>query len=184
MKNNIREAVCRLLQFFFGMGVFDFQPLRALRMVVLRLFFKIGTNTRILHNHKFYTPHAPIANDATLSIGEGTIVHHSTEIDYSGGVSIGSDVWVSQQVYISTHKHIAPPTDSHKLKKDWPIKFNSLRVCDGVWIGVRAIILPGASCIGKNAIIAGGAVVTKEVPENAIVAGVPARIIGYRDTTS
>lgn len=50
---------------------------------------------------------------------------------------------------------------------------------DDAWIGTRVIILPGVS-VGKGAIIGAGAVVTKDVPEYAVVAGVPAKVIKYR----
>ena len=56
------------------------------------------------------------------------------------------------------------------------IKGNSIVIEENVWIGTNAIILPGVK-IGKNSIIGGGAVVTKDVPENVIVAGNPAKII-------
>ncbi len=52
-------------------------------------------------------------------------------------------------------------------------------ICDDVWIGARVIILPGVT-VGKGAIIAAGAVVTKDVPEYAIVGGNPARVIKMR----
>jgi maltose O-acetyltransferase len=53
---------------------------------------------------------------------------------------------------------------------------------DDVWIGTRAIVLPGVT-IGTGAIVGAGAVVTKDVPENAIVAGNPARVMKLRDVT-
>ncbi|MBR4197321.1 MAG: hypothetical protein IKQ94_00950 [Bacteroidales bacterium] len=56
----------------------------------------------------------------------------------------------------------------------------SLFIDDDVWIGSRAIILPGCSRIGRGAIIGAGAVVTKDVPDYAIVGGNPAKILKYR----
>ena len=53
-------------------------------------------------------------------------------------------------------------------------------ISDYVWIGARSTIMPGVT-IGKGAIVGTCSVVTKDVPENAIVAGVPARVIGHRD---
>lgn len=59
------------------------------------------------------------------------------------------------------------------------IHFPPFHIDDDVWIGTRAIIMPGVT-IGKGAIIGAGAVVTKDVPPYAIVVGAPAKIIKYR----
>ena len=59
-------------------------------------------------------------------------------------------------------------------------KEQPVTIMDDVWIGARAIILPGVT-IGQGAIVAAGAVVTKDVPPFAIVGGVPARLIDYRE---
>ena len=56
----------------------------------------------------------------------------------------------------------------------------SLEICGDVWIGARAIILPGCKRIGAHSIIGAGAVVTKDVPDYAIVGGNPAKVIRMR----
>ena len=80
---------------------------------------------------------------------------------------------IAQEANIWTLEH-----DSHtheSIAKDVYIE-------DYAWIGNRTIILPGAT-IGKDSICAAGAVVTKDVPPNSIVGGVPAKVIGTRDRT-
>lgn len=75
------------------------------------------------------------------------------------------------------HSYVNPnvPIGSEGELPDTP-----LEVCEDVWIGARAIVLPGCKRIGAHSIIGAGAVVTKDVPDYAIVAGNPARIIRTR----
>jgi maltose O-acetyltransferase len=94
-----------------------------------------------------------------------------------GGVTLGSDVLMGPGVKIITRNHVF---DSANM----PINaqgeiFSPVIVEDGVWIGANAIILPGVR-VGKGAIIAAGAVVTRDVAELSIVGGVPAREIARR----
>lgn len=75
---------------------------------------------------------------------------------------------------------------NHKFNNDYALPFNNehiaspVEICDNVWIGMRVIILPGVK-IEEGAIIGAGSVVTKSVPKCAIVAGNPAKIIGWRN---
>ena len=87
-----------------------------------------------------------------------------------GGITIGDDVFIAPKVNLITLNHIMNPYErSTTIAK--PIKIGNR-----VWIGIAATILPGVT-IGDNAIVAAGAVVTKDVPANTVVAGNPAKII-------
>ena len=66
------------------------------------------------------------------------------------------------------------------MAKQGNIGKSELIICDDVWIGTRVTILGNVKTIGKGAIIAAGAVVTKSVPDYAIVGGNPAKVIKYR----
>lgn len=96
----------------------------------------------------------------------------------SGSCSIGSDVMMGPECMIFTTNHEYSrrdiPMNQQGNQKEQPVQ-----IMDDVWIGGRSIILPGVT-IGQGAIVAAGAVVTKDVPPFAIVGGVPARLIGYR----
>lgn len=87
-----------------------------------------------------------------------------------GGIVIGDDVFIAPKVNLITLNHVMNPFErSSTIAK--PIKIGNR-----VWVGIAATIMPGVT-VGDNAIIAAGAVVTKDVPPNCIVAGVPAKKI-------
>ena len=93
---------------------------------------------------------------------------------------IEDDVLIASKVYISDINHGNYSGENHSFPaekaKNRKIFSKPVKICENVWIGENAIILPGIE-IGKNSIIGAGSVVTKNVPENCIVAGNPARII-------
>jgi serine acetyltransferase len=173
----LREAARRLIQGVVGIALFDFPGLMAVRLLALSCFVTIGKGTIIGKGFYFVRPHG--LGGGILQIGDGTRLNHCVEIDYSGGVTIGNNVWISQKVLIETHDHIV----ESKPKQDWTIKTTPLEIADEAWIGANAIILPGVSRVGRGAIVGAGAVVTREVPDGVVVAGSPARIIEHHDKT-
>jgi maltose O-acetyltransferase len=115
---------------------------------------------------------------AFIKIGENTSIENGCYIDYSGGITIGDDIWISENAFITTHDHVVT---SKELKKNQPIIFSSLTIGDDAWLGEGCKILGGVKVIGKGAVIGAGAIVTKDVPDYAIVVGSPAKIIKYRE---
>lgn len=101
------------------------------------------------------------------------MINSKVRLDGRGGkVIIGNNVDIATESCIWTLEH-DPNSDYHKTRG------GSVVIEDYVWIASRAIILPNIT-IGNGAVIATGAIVTKDVPAMAIVAGVPAKVIGYR----
>lgn len=119
-----------------------------------------------------YNPLAWISGNPV--IGEGTWIGAFTVIDGSGGLTIGRGVDVSSGVHIYTHSSAKRCVS---LRAYDQVDRAPVWIEDGVFIGANATILMGVS-IGKGALIAAGAVVTKDVAPYAIVAGVPATIVG------
>lgn len=93
------------------------------------------------------------------------------------GTTIGDNVMMGPDVIILTSNHIFDRTDIPMNLQGFEHK--EVTIKNDVWIGTRAIILPGVT-IGNSSIIAAGAVVTKDVPDYAIVGGCPAKVIKYR----
>lgn len=110
--------------------------------------------------------------DGTISIGDNVLIAKHSFIDYSGNVEIKDNVQITNGVIIETHHHLF----HSDYRKSRDAISTSLVIEEGAVIGSRAIILPSCRRIGKHARVGAGAVVTKDVPDFAVVVGVPARI--------
>jgi acetyltransferase-like isoleucine patch superfamily enzyme len=105
-------------------------------------------------------------------IGDHTRIGiHNTII---GPVTIGSHVNLAQGITVTALNHNY--SDTTKRIDEQGVSTKPVIIGDDVWIGANAVILPGVT-IGSHVVVAAGAVVTKDVPENTIVAGVPAKVI-------
>jgi acetyltransferase-like isoleucine patch superfamily enzyme len=105
-----------------------------------------------------------------ITIGKRVFINHACSFLDMGGITIEDDVLIGPRVNLTTENHPLDPSDRRALIcKPIVIKRNA-------WIGAAATILPGVT-IGENAVVAAGAVVSKDVPANTIVGGVPARFI-------
>lgn len=103
-------------------------------------------------------------------IGKNVFINHACSFLDMGGITIEDEVLIGPRVNLVTENHPLEPTDRRALvTKPILIKKNA-------WIGAGAIILPGVT-IGENSVVAAGAVVSKNVPDHAVVAGIPAKII-------
>lgn len=121
-----------------------------------------------------------LKRNSQLQIGALTYIGEQNNIRAAGGrIEIGRKCLISQQVSIIASNHTFKK--GHPIyDQPWDQAKTGVSIADDVWIGCGAQILPGAR-IGKGAIVAAGSVVTGVVPENTIVAGVPARAIKQRE---
>lgn len=171
----LKELFFRLVQHFMGSFIFDAPGLASIKSAALRCFFDLGKNSYVSYHTVFVAPH--IRQVTPLKIGDNVAIEHSCFIDYSGGLIIEDDVWISEGVFIGTHGHVIR---SRALKKKQDINYSPLVIAEDAWIGAGAVILDKVSRIGRGAVIGAGAVVTKDVADWSIVAGNPARVIGSR----
>lgn len=106
-----------------------------------------------------------------LELGDGVQISRRCQLDITGGLRIGNGTLISEAVSIYTHSHGVDP-------RSMPVGIEKT-IGRNVWIGARSIVLDGVKKIGDGAIIGAGAVVVHDVPDFAIVAGNPARVVRY-----
>jgi maltose O-acetyltransferase len=107
-----------------------------------------------------------------VTIGPGTTIDQLVKLDGRGGVTIGRSVSIAPEVCLLTADH--DPMSPSFEGRTAPVVIE-----DYAWLGTRSMVLPGVT-VGTGAVVAAGAVVTRDVPAYAIVGGVPARVIGER----
>ena len=105
-----------------------------------------------------------------IRVGKRVFVNEGCCFQDQGGITIGDGCLIGHQVVMATLDHVQDP-DRRADMIPAPIVLGK-----NVWVGAHATILAGVT-VGDNAVIAAGAVVTKDVPENTVVGGVPARVL-------
>lgn len=137
----------------------------------------IGQKTRIWQ-YAVILPNAQIGENCNICAH--TLIENNVKI--GNNTTIKSGVFIWDGVHIAENVFIGPnvsfTNDKHPRSKQYPEKFLSTIIEQGASIGANATLLPNIK-IGKNAMVGAGAVVTKDVPDNAIVVGNPAYIKGY-----
>jgi acetyltransferase-like isoleucine patch superfamily enzyme len=138
----------------------------------------VGSNVWI-KEHAWLNCAAGPSGRPLLTIGSGSYLGRFAHINVKVGVMIEEDVLISDRVFITDYHHgfadAEAPIISQPLSGGQPVRLRR-----GCWIGDGAVIMPGIT-IGQNAVVGANAVVTRDVPDRAIVGGVPARSIRIRD---
>ncbi|WP_366182385.1 acyltransferase [Flavobacterium ovatum] len=127
--------------------------------------FHIGKGSTIFMDCKFDCAKG-------LTIGNNSVINANCRLDSRGGLEIGNNVSISEDVILLTADHNEDLLGVVNREKN-------VYIDDYVWIGTRAMILPGVN-INKGAIIAAGSVVTKNVEALVVVGGIPAKFIKIR----
>jgi acetyltransferase-like isoleucine patch superfamily enzyme len=128
-----------------------------------------------------------IGKGAKLTIGDDVKLNHRVQIASALDVKIGDRVLMASNVYISDHSHGSYSGDIHTdpmvAPNDREIISNRVVIGDDCWLGQNVCILPGVT-LGKSVVVGAGSVVTKDIPDNCIVVGVPAKVIKKFDLES
>jgi acetyltransferase-like isoleucine patch superfamily enzyme len=107
-----------------------------------------------------------------LRIGNDSVINIQCLFDLGAPISIGNRVGIGQRVMLITGAHQI----GSRFQRLGPLDPQPIIIQDGVWLGAGAVILPGVT-VGEGAVVAAGALVTKDVSENSLVAGIPAKVI-------
>lgn len=171
----IKKGILRIKTIFweivcFKLGLVGHIPSHLFRRFCYRICgVKIGKGSAIHMNTSFYYP-------PNISIGQDTIVGERVVLDGRSKLVIGNHVDIASEVMIYNSQHDMSTQHFAAVES---VIVAPVTIEDYVFIGPRAIILPGVT-IHKGAVVAAGAVVTKDVSEFTIVGGVPAKEIGQR----
>lgn len=115
--------------------------------------------------------------DAGISLGDGVIVNAFSYLSGEGGLVVEQGVLFGPQTCILSAGHEID--DGHDDISANALTYAPIRIRRGAWIGAAATVLQGVT-VGRGAVVAAGSVVTRDVPDFAVVAGVPAQVIRYR----
>lgn len=121
--------------------------------ISIRGFVRIGRGKLVLDEHAQINSHCFLLNVDTIKIGRNSTLAYQSTILTSAN----------------------PNSPYNRLCELYPPMHAPVTIGDNVWVGARSVILPGVT-IGNNVVVAAGSVVTKDVPDNSLVAGVPAVI--------
>lgn len=127
------------------------------------------TGTEIDESVAVFTP-LHINYGKHTRIGKNVFINFDCVFLDLGGITIEDDVFIAPKVSLLSEGHPVSPEDRHSLVP------NPIHIKKNAWIGAGATILPGVT-IGENSVVAAGAVVPRDVPDNTIVGGIPAKTI-------
>lgn len=165
INNNFNKYKGSLL--YIVCGMIGWLPFHTLRILLLRILkADISWQVGIYRGFEIRSPWK-------LKIGRGSVVGHNALLDARMGLIIGNNVNISNEVMIWSLHH-----DYNDV--DFASTGNQVIIEDYVWLCSRAVILPGVT-IGKGAVVAAGAVVTRNVMPYTVVGGVPAKQIAKRN---
>lgn len=144
------------------------------RLAAYRRQYGLGENCFVGHNVILHRHHF---SDSVITTGKNCLLAEDVNIDYTGGLTMGNTVSISEGAKILTHNH---SLDYSSIGEDKGCEQTPLVIHDSVWIGAKAVILPGVKEIGRGAMISSSSCVRSKVLPYAIMMGNPAKLVGFR----
>lgn len=165
LKNKISRLTWNVVHFFL-FRPFASRLFKKWRVLVLKCFgAKIEWSSHIYASAKIWAPW-------NLEMGGNSTLGPNVDCYNQGKISIGANTIISQKTHLCASSH-------DYTKKDFPLVLKPIQIGTGVWVATEAYVGPGV-IVGNNAVIAARSVVVKEVEENTIVGGNPAKLIKSR----
>ena len=137
----------------------------------IRELFSALTNKAIDNSFRMFPPFYTECG-INITIGKNVFINACCKFQDQGGIEIGNNVLIGHSVVITTLNH------DFNIENRMSMYAKKVKIGNDVWIGSNVTILPGIT-ISDGAIVGAGSVVTKDVPQNAIVGGNPAKSIKY-----
>lgn len=165
---------------FLGKTLFSLPFLKRIRRRRYKSIFHLSNVVGIGNHVQIESAHT--ISKSNLKVGKGCFINDYALIDITGKCVIGDEVIISEGATIYTHSHDygAAEADPTKCPGKAKVVPSSISIGSRTWIGAHSIILPHCNRIGNDCIVAAGSVVTKDIPDNVVVAGNPATIIKSR----
>ena len=135
---------------------------------------EIGNNTLVMHGAVLHVYNFRNLPHAGIHIGRDSLIGEYTVIRGQGGVTIGDRVYTSPHTQIIAVNHVFDDRERPFIEQG--ITAQGILIEDDVWLGSAAVVTDGVR-IGRGAVVAAGAVVTRDVPSHTVVGGVPARVL-------
>ena len=120
----------------------------------------------------------PQTFEPALSIGARCFIGNGTQISAAAGIDIGADTLIAENCFIADNNH--GYRDIERAPRTQPLTVGAVRIGDSCWIGAGCCIA-GRITIGRHVVIGANAVVTTDIPDYCVAAGVPARVIKRYD---
>jgi galactoside O-acetyltransferase len=172
-RNGLKTIVLHVIEIYLGALI---RPLPGIEGLLLRRWLYRALFSRGGEGILIY-PRVYMIFTHRMSVGRRVAINVGTYIDAGGELEIGDYVMIGPNCVLSTREHSSDASGIPMCYQ--PVRYGKIVIGNDVWLGANVCIVRGVT-IGDGAIVAAGSVITKDVPANAIVGGIPAKLLRMR----